>query len=61
MAHPDGAAVYRLGMAVGGWLAGLIFDRFGFYGAAAGGIVVNLLHVAVVGFLVLRQRMARAG
>jgi MFS family permease len=49
------------GMALGGWLAGLIFDRFGFYGAAfAGGIMVNLLHVAVVGFLVLRQGMARS-
>jgi MFS family permease len=46
------------GMAVGGWLAGAIFDRVGFYEAAfAAGIAINLLHVVVVGGLVLRQRM----
>jgi len=44
------------GMAAGGWLAGMIFDRAGFYQAAfAAGIAVNLLHLIVIGFLVLRQ------
>jgi MFS family permease len=44
------------GMAAGGWLAGMIFDRVGFYQAAfAAGIAVNLLHLIVIGFLVLRQ------
>lgn len=50
------------GMAVGGWLAGAIFDRFGFYAAAfAAGIAINLLHVVVVGFLVLRQGWVARG
>jgi len=44
------------GMAVGGWLAGAIFDRVGFYAAAfAAGIAINLLHLIVIGGLVLRQ------
>src|SRR5579884_1002461 len=48
------------GMAAGGWLAGFIFDRVGFYAAAfAVGIAVNFLHLAVIGTLVLRQRYLR--
>lgn len=44
------------GMALGGWLAGAIFDRVGFYQAAfAAGVAINLLHIMVVGGLVLRQ------
>jgi MFS family permease len=47
------------GMAAGGWLAGVIYDYAGFYGAAfAVGIVVNLLHIIVIGTLVLRRRGA---
>jgi len=48
------------GMAAGGWLAGAIYDRFGFYAAAfAAGIVLNFLHISIVGALVLRQRRQR--
>src|SRR5207302_9192041 len=45
------------GMAAGGWLAGLIYDYTGFYGAAfATGIVINLAHIVVISTLVLRRR-----
>ncbi len=45
------------GMAAGGWLAGVIYDYFGFYGPAlATGIGFNLLNLALVGTLVARQR-----
>jgi hypothetical protein len=45
------------GMAAGGWLAGLLYDRYGFYGPAfATGIAFNLLNLMLVGILVLRQR-----
>ena len=43
------------GMAAGGWLAGAIYDRFGFYGAAfATGLAFNLINLIIVGSLVLR-------
>jgi MFS family permease len=43
------------GMAVGGWLAGALYDSFGFYGAAFGaGLLANLLNLVIVGFLVAR-------
>jgi MFS family permease len=46
------------GMAAGGWLAGVIYDYFGFYGPAlATGIGFNLLNLALVGTLVARQRL----
>jgi hypothetical protein len=49
------------GMAAGGWLAGAIYDRFGFYAAAfATGIVVNFVHILVMSVLVLRQGHGRA-
>ena len=41
---------------VGGWLAGAIYDRVGFYSAAfAAGIVINLFHIAIMSALVVRQ------
>jgi MFS family permease len=44
------------GMAAGGWMAGAIYDYFGFYAAAfAAGILFNLANLIVVGALVLRQ------
>ncbi len=47
------------GMAVGGWLAGALYDSFGFYGAAFGaGLLANLINLAMVGFLVARSRVA---
>ncbi|HET8997904.1 MAG TPA: MFS transporter [Acetobacteraceae bacterium] len=48
------------GMATGGWLAGWIFDRTGFYGAAfAAGMGFNLLNLLVVGFLLMQARQLR--
>ena len=46
-----------LGMAAGGWLAGAIYDRFGFYAPAfAVGLMFNLLNLAVVHLSHWRQR-----
>ena len=45
------------GMAVGGWLAGLLYDRLGFYGPAfAVGIGANLLNLLIISVLVGRTR-----
>lgn len=45
------------GMATGGWLAGEIYDYFGFYAPAfAVGVAFNLANFLVVGSLVVRQR-----
>jgi MFS family permease len=50
-----------LGMAIGGWLAGLLYDHYGFYAPAfATGIGANLLNMLIVGALVARQRMRAA-
>ncbi len=47
------------GMALGGWLAGLLYDHFGYYAPAfAAGIGANILNLLVVGALVGRQRLA---
>lgn len=44
------------GMAAGGWLAAVIYDAVGFYGAAfATGIAFNLANLAILVFLVARQ------
>lgn len=49
------------GMAFGGWLAGAIYDRVGFYGAAfATGIGFNILNLMLVGWLLWRERRSRA-
>ena len=49
------------GMATGGWLAGILYDRFGYYGPAfATGIVVNLLNFAIILMLVARQHLIAA-
>jgi MFS family permease len=45
------------GMATGGWLAGFLYDHFGFYGGAfAAGLAFNLGNLIVVGTLVLRHQ-----
>jgi MFS family permease len=44
------------GMALGGWLAGVIYDWAGFYAIAfATGIAFNAAHILVIGSLVLRR------
>jgi len=48
------------GMALGGWLAGLLYDHFGYYAPAfATGIGSNILNLLVVGILVLRVTTLR--
>ncbi|MSP46166.1 MAG: MFS transporter [Xanthobacteraceae bacterium] len=50
-----------LGMALGGWAAGLLYDHFGYYAPAfATGVGANILNMLVVGWLVVRQRMRAA-
>lgn len=45
------------GMAVGGWLAGYIYDQAGFYAPAfATGLAFNALNFAIIAFLVWRSR-----
>ena len=49
-----------LGMAAGGWLAGVMYDHFAFYAPAfAVGVLFNLVNLAVIGALVLRHRPMR--
>ena len=46
-----------LGMALGGWLSGLVFDLTGSYKAAfINGIGWNLLNLSIAGWLYLRLR-----
>jgi MFS family permease len=43
------------GMAAGSWLAGLLYDHFGYYAPAfATGVVFNIVNLAIIGFLVAR-------
>ena len=49
------------GMALGGWLAGLLYDHFGYYAPAfAAGIGANILNLLVVATLVGRRRLSAA-
>jgi len=49
-----------LGMAVGGWMAGLIYDGWGYYAPAfLAGIAFNLANLLIVGVLVPRHRPPR--
>ncbi|HMJ45502.1 MAG TPA: MFS transporter [Pseudolabrys sp.] len=46
-----------IGMASGGWLAGLLYDHFGHYAPAfAFGVGTNILNILLIGWLVMRQR-----
>ncbi|HTQ81976.1 MAG TPA: MFS transporter [Pseudolabrys sp.] len=50
-----------LGMALGGWMSGAIFDLTGSYRAAfLNGIAWNLLNVSIAAFLLLRSRRGGA-
>jgi MFS family permease len=63
---PVGDAYWRMptlllcsgcGMAAGGWIAGVIYDYFGFYAPAfAAGLGVNLINFAIIAALALRRR-----
>jgi MFS family permease len=45
------------GMAIGGWLAGVLYDHFGTYAPAfAAGVVANAVNLAILGALVFRHR-----
>jgi MFS family permease len=67
---PAGEAAWRiplvlfpgaLGMAAGGWMAGLIYDSWGFYAPAfMAGIVFNLINLVLLGALVPRHRPPRS-
>jgi MFS family permease len=44
------------GMAMGGWLAGYLYDHFGYYGPSFSvGLGANLVNLGLLGVLVLRQ------
>ena len=46
-----------LGMASGGWIAGLLYDHFGYYAPAfAFGVGANIVNLLIVGLLVTWQR-----
>jgi MFS family permease len=63
---PAGEAYWRIpafllssggGMAAGGWLAGALYDHFGFYAPAfAAAALANALNVVIIAILVMRQR-----
>jgi MFS family permease len=45
------------GMAIGGWLAGALYDYFGFYAPAfAAGVGANAINLLIVGLLVFRAK-----
>ena len=49
-----------VGMAVGGWLAGFLFDMAGDYDAAfLMGVAFNVAHLAIAGWLLLRAGRLR--
>ena len=49
-----------MGMAIGGWMSGWIYDLTGSYAAAFwNGIVWNFLNIAIVLFLITRNRKSK--
>ena len=61
LAHSDHGCCSRLaGMAGGGWLAGVIYDYFGFYAPAfAVGVAFNIANLFVILWLIARRRASR--
>ena len=50
-----------IGMALGGWMSGVIFDLTGSYGAAfLNGLLWNLLNLSIASWLLLRRRRGAA-
>src|SRR3954447_9192744 len=44
------------GMASGGWVAGILYDHFGYYAPAfAAGLILNLVNIVLIGTLVARR------
>lgn len=44
------------GMAAGSWLAGLLYDHFGYYAPAfMTGVVFNIVNLVIIGFLLTRS------
>lgn len=44
------------GMATGGWLAGLLYDKYGYYGPSfATGVAFNVVNIIILSILLLRQ------
>ena len=64
---PVGEAYWRMptlllcsgsGMATGGWVAGILYDHFGYYAPAfATGLGINLLNLSIISVLALRRRL----
>ena len=45
------------GMATGGWLAGYLYDTYGYYGPAFGtGVAFNVVNIAILSILLIRQQ-----
>src|SRR5262245_60471352 len=50
------------GMATGGWLAGYLYDHFGYYAPAfAAGVAFNLVNLTMIAIPVARQHVTKAG
>jgi len=50
------------GMAIGGWLAGVLYDHFGFYTPAfVAGVAANAVNLVIIGTLAIRQKYATDG
>lgn len=50
-----------LGMAAGGWIAGWLYDIYGFYGPGfAVGVLANIVNLILIGTLLIRYRTRQA-
>lgn len=50
-----------IGMAAGGWIAGAMYDIYGYYGPGfAVGVLANIVNLALIGTLVVRHRTRRS-